>query len=81
MTRLCRDSDREGRFRGCRAIDLVVDDDRSIRTVTHATLTDHGYQVMTSVDGREALEIFDGRADAIQLVLTDLMMPTMEGLR
>jgi PAS domain S-box-containing protein len=80
MTRLVVTPVRDGPVpAGAGQLILVVDDDRSIRTVTHATLTDHGYQVITSVDGREALEIFRREAERIQLVLTDLMMPTMDG--
>jgi len=80
MTRLMPPPTREGPVpAGSGQLILVVDDDRSIRTVTHATLTDHGYQVLTSVDGRAALEIFQQEAHRVQLVVTDLMMPTMDG--
>jgi PAS domain S-box-containing protein len=58
---------------------LVVDDERSIRSVAHATLVDHGYQVLAAADGREALEVFSREGDRIHLVVTDLMMPSMDG--
>lgn len=61
---------------------LVVDDEPVIRQITRATLVRHGYRVLTAKDGAEAVIAFQtGRQQgaAIRLVLTDLMMPVMDG--
>ncbi|NOT61594.1 MAG: response regulator [Acidobacteria bacterium] len=59
---------------------LVVDDEANIREVVEATLQAHGYQVITAEDGQEALEIYAERQSEIRVVLTDLMMPKMDGV-
>ena len=58
---------------------LVVDDEESVRTVTQRTLERYGYQVMTASDGAEAVALFAQDPTRIDLVLTDLMMPFMDG--
>ncbi|MGH8351513.1 MAG: response regulator, partial [Pseudomonas sp.] len=47
--------------------------------VTKTTLEAHGYQVLTAGDGTEALALYAKRNNAIKVVLTDLMMPYMDG--
>jgi two-component system cell cycle sensor histidine kinase/response regulator CckA len=61
------------------ALVLVVEDDEDIRSVAERILTRHGYRVVTACDGAEALELADRHADAIDLVLTDVVMPGMLG--
>jgi two-component system NtrC family response regulator len=57
---------------------LVVDDDESLRWVTHAQLQQSGYQVDAAANGKEALaKIQETPPD---LVITDLMMPGMSGV-
>jgi DNA-binding response OmpR family regulator len=57
---------------------LVVDDEPSILGLARAILEPQGYRVSTAGDGREALrELAGGRYD---LVLTDIVMPDMEGI-
>jgi len=58
---------------------LLVDDEHSIRRVARSMLEKLGYRVITADSGREALELFRARRDEIRLVLTDLMMPLMDG--
>jgi nitrogen-specific signal transduction histidine kinase/CheY-like chemotaxis protein len=58
---------------------LLVDDEDPIRRVTRAMLEKHGYRVLLAESGQEALEVFRARRSEIHLVLTDLMMPTMDG--
>lgn len=65
--------------RGNGELVLVVDDERSIRQVTKATLSDYGYQVLTAADGMEAIALFDQNSDRVRLVITDMMMPLMDG--
>ncbi|MEW5982558.1 MAG: sigma-54 dependent transcriptional regulator [Acidobacteriota bacterium] len=57
---------------------LLVDDDESLRRVTQYTLAEEGYGVLTAADGQEGLERFQS-AD-IDLVLTDVRMPGMDGM-
>ena len=58
---------------------LVVDDEASIREITQQTLETFGYRVITAGDGTEAIALYASRPDEIALVLTDMMMPVMDG--
>jgi signal transduction histidine kinase/CheY-like chemotaxis protein len=58
---------------------LLVEDDDNVRRLLMHVLRKRGYQVIEASGGEEALRIFDGRKDAIQLVLTDIVMPNMSG--
>ena len=58
---------------------LVVDDEENIREITRATLEKFGYRVLTATDGTEALAAYAEHRDRIALVLTDMMMPFMDG--
>lgn len=58
---------------------LVVDDEEAIRRNFKGSLEDLGYEVCLAADGHEGLKVFaDKRPD---IVLTDLRMPGMDGLR
>ena len=57
---------------------LVVDDEQSLRKVLAATLQREGYEVQVAVDGEEALAALD--RDGADVVVTDLVMPKMDGL-
>ena len=59
---------------------LVVDDESSIRDVTRKTLSKNGFNVLSAGTGMEALTLFTQQQSEIRLVLTDLMMPQMDGL-
>ncbi|HEV8538350.1 MAG TPA: ATP-binding protein [Bacteroidota bacterium] len=58
---------------------LVVDDEISIREITKETLEAYGYRSQTAKDGVEALSVIERDRDKIDLVLTDMMMPNMDG--
>src|SRR6185295_3029803 len=58
---------------------LVVDDEESIREITRGTLETFGYEVLTARDGTEAVGLYADRKNEIALVLTDMMMPFMDG--
>jgi len=58
---------------------LVVDDEYSIRDITQRTLESFGYRVITANNGAEAVELYTKQAQEISLVLTDMMMPVMDG--
>jgi len=58
---------------------LVVDDEPSILTITSQTLEKFGYRVLTATDGADAVAIYLQHRDTIAVVLTDMMMPVMDG--
>ncbi|HDI59938.1 MAG TPA: response regulator [Desulfobacteraceae bacterium] len=58
---------------------LIVDDESDIREVLALSLKDVGYGVQTAADGHEALEIC--RQGGIRIIVTDIRMPRMDGLR
>lgn len=58
---------------------LVVDDEESIREITRGTLEAFGYTVLTASDGTEALALYADRKNDIAIVLTDMVMPFMDG--
>jgi two-component system response regulator VicR len=57
---------------------LVADDEFLIADVLAFALEDEGYTVLTASNGRKALEALD--AQPVDLVITDFMMPVMNGL-
>src|SRR6266516_478716 len=58
---------------------LVVDDEQEITMVLRSGLVTHGYEVRVAGEGEAALELF--QAWTPDLVVTDLSMPNMNGLR
>lgn len=58
---------------------LVVDDEAPIREITKATLEAHNYRVLTANEGIEAISLYAQYRDEISVVLTDMMMPSMNG--
>lgn len=59
---------------------MVVDDEAAIREVTVTTLEGCGFRVITASDGDEAMPLFRQRRADISLILTDIMMPRMDGI-
>jgi len=60
---------------------LVVDDEEGIRNVTETIITRNGYSVVTAANGVEALQAYSKNSGSIRLLVTDLMMPMMDGAR
>lgn len=58
---------------------LVVDDEEAIVQVITRTLEAFGYRVLTAHDGGEAVEVFRAHQDEIDVLLTDLMLPVLDG--
>jgi PAS domain S-box-containing protein len=58
---------------------LVVDDEASVLSITGQTLQAFGYKVLSASDGAEALAVYIQNKDSIELILTDIMMPVMDG--
>jgi CheY-like chemotaxis protein len=59
---------------------LVVEDDAAVRRFTTLVLESNGYQVIAAAAAAECLAILESRAVAIDLVITDVVMPRMGGL-
>jgi putative nucleotidyltransferase with HDIG domain len=60
---------------------LVVDDEEAIREVVSTLLESQGYQCTPAANGRLALEQWNGKSPAPDVVLSDMVMPEMDGLR
>lgn len=57
---------------------LIVDDEEQVRNMLNTCLTRAGHEVVEAIDGDEALQHY--AADAIDLIILDLLMPGKEGL-
>lgn len=65
--------------RGNGELVLIVDDEASVRTITEHTLLAFGYSVITAGDGAEAVALFAQHRKEVKVIITDMMMPIMEG--
>ena len=59
---------------------LLVDDDASVLKITQQILSKLGYKCITAKDGQEAVQLFKLNQDKIRLVITDIVMPNMDGV-
>lgn len=67
--------------RGRRRTILLVEDEEKVRKLTVTMLERHGYRVLEARGGSEAILICRAENGAIDLVLTDMVMPHMNGDR
>ena len=58
---------------------LLAEDDSGIRQVVRHALETHGYKVLEARDGEEALRVLERHANPMDLLLTDVLMPRMNG--
>lgn len=58
---------------------LLVEDEEGVAALLLAVLERAGYTVLTASNGSEALELYTRRADEIDLIVTDVIMPVMGG--
>ncbi len=58
---------------------LVVEDDKMVRELTCHILTEHGYEVLTTEDPSDALRLAAQHEGTIHLLLTDVIMPNING--
>jgi len=65
--------------RGQGELILIVDDEIAIRKVTTRILEASGYRVVSAADGTEALAVFMQNRTAVAAVVTDMLMPGMDG--
>lgn len=66
-------------FRGRGERVVVVEDEPAVRTMVKRILTNNGYEVLQFSNGREALELIADSNEAVDLLLTDMVMPEMSG--
>ncbi|MBI4809880.1 MAG: PAS domain-containing protein [Ignavibacteriales bacterium] len=58
---------------------LIIDDEAPIREITKGILESYGYNVLTAQDGTEGVALYTTSQDIIKIVITDMMMPFMDG--
>ena len=58
---------------------MLVDDEPTVRAVGKRMLERLGFEVLTAVDGQEAVELFRNRSDDVDCVVMDLTMPHLDG--
>jgi CheY-like chemotaxis protein len=58
---------------------LVAEDEPALRTMMARLLKDHGYEVLSVGDGKQGLELFKQQSGKIDLVITDIDMPRLDG--
>ena len=65
--------------RGHNELVLVVDDEEPIRKLAQKVLERFGYRVLLASDGNEAISLYQPRRNEIDVVVTDMVMPNMDG--
>jgi two-component system cell cycle sensor histidine kinase/response regulator CckA len=58
---------------------LLVEDEEGLRGLNARGLTSRGYTVLEAANGVEAIEVLDQRGGEVDLVVTDVVMPEMDG--
>jgi two-component system cell cycle sensor histidine kinase/response regulator CckA len=58
---------------------LLVEDDGAVRGFARAALSSRGFKVLEAANGRQALDLLRTHSEPIDLILTDIVMPEMDG--
>ncbi len=58
---------------------LVVDDEANVRDFARSVLSRNGYEVLEAADGLEALNLMEQLSGQVEVVVTDIKMPGMDG--
>ena len=59
---------------------LLVDDDEALRRFVRRVLIQHGFHVIEASDGAEALSVAAAYGQPLELLLTDVIMPKLNGI-
>jgi len=59
---------------------LIAEDEEPLRALTARALSEVGHEVLTAVDGADALDTVTREAGRFDLLLTDIKMPLMDGI-
>jgi PAS domain S-box-containing protein len=65
--------------RGHGELVLIVEDEQPVREITQKTLNALGYSTLVACDGIDGLSLYATRRDAVALIITDMMMPGLDG--
>jgi len=65
--------------RGHNELVLVVDDEEPIRELAQKVLERFGYRALLAANGTEAVALYQPRRNEIDVVITDMVMPVMDG--
>ena len=65
--------------RGNGEIVLILDDEPAVRDIASRVLSSHGYRTLTACEGSEAIALFEQNRDRVKVVVSDFMMPHMDG--
>ncbi len=60
---------------------LLVEDGAQLRNLAKMTLEDLGYTVLTAADGNIAIDLYDEHGNSVDILVTDIVMPGMSGIR
>jgi len=59
---------------------LIAEDEEALRALIARALSDSGHEVVTAIDGADALDIVTRESGRFELLLTDIKMPLMDGI-
>ena len=59
---------------------LIAEDEEALRALIARALSDSGHEVVTAIDGADALDIVARENGRFELLLTDIKMPLMDGI-
>jgi two-component system, cell cycle sensor histidine kinase and response regulator CckA len=59
---------------------LLVEDEAPIRSIVYLTLESEGYHILEAEDGEQALAIAEAHQGPIHLLISDMLMPELDGL-
>ncbi len=62
------------------AVILLIEDEKMVRESLVNALDAYGYKVIEAANGKEALEIYSKQHSSIELVISDIVMPVMDGI-
>jgi two-component system chemotaxis response regulator CheY len=58
---------------------LTIDDSKTIRDMLNLTLSEAGFEVLQAVDGEDGIDVLEKQQDRVDVVITDINMPKMDG--